>query len=132
MGSYDGRDRRIIPDNLLLSSAQALPNNTNADSTNVIDMRGKGLLGNTPVFLYVDLSAHTIAGGKIFAIKIMHCDTVDGSYAEIFRKHFVATDTIGGRWLFALAFPERFVKINYETTDNLSAKTVTAFLTPNL
>lgn len=131
MGTYDGRDRIIQDSKLLFSNAAALPNNTNADSTNIIDLRGTQYFG-VPMRVVVDLSEHTIASTKTFDIKVLECDTVGGTYAEIVRKHFIADDEITGRHLIGIAKSKRFLKLNYETTDNLSGETVTAFLSPLL
>lgn len=129
MGAYDGRMYSINDTALRLSNAQALPNNNNADSTNVIDTGGTDYHG-IPVWLVVDVGTHTTAGGTYFYIKVLTCDTVDGTYEEICRKYFGAAEAIGGRHIIGLATTKRFFKLNYVTTDDLSAHTATAYLKP--
>lgn len=132
MGEYNGSDRFIKSQELLFSDAQALPNNTNADSTNIIDLRGTNFYGNTPVWVAVDLPSHALAGGKYLDVIVKSCSTVGGTYTEVCRRHWAETENIEGRWFFGLVNPARYVKINYETTDDLSAHTVTAQIRANI
>jgi len=116
--------------NLAFSVAQALPNNTNADSTNKIDLGGaNSAWGGRPLFVDVDMPVHTVASTKTVTVTILESDTTGGTYNQIAVRTWVATDAIGGNFKIGLINPKRWLKINYATTDDLSSKTVTAYLT---
>jgi hypothetical protein len=132
MGSYDGRLNSVKDKDLMFSENQALPNNTSADSTNKLDLRGSNMFGRVPVILFVDLPTHTIAAEKSLDVEVMTCDTESGTYAEYCRLHFKAGEAIGGRKAVGLINPKSWVKLTYETTDDLDALTVTAFIKPNV
>ena len=120
--------RRLL---LTLSDAQALPNTTNADSTNIIDIGGGGVMGLTPVFVRIRMPAITLTG--ILTIKVMSCDTADGTYAEYCRKVLPAA-AYTGEEIYALGLinPEQYVKLNYVSLENLSSATISADIVGNL
>lgn len=128
-GEYKPGAMLIRDDDLAFAKAQALPNNTTGDSTNKIDLGGDGVVYSArPLVLDIDLPTVTIAGGKYFDIILEECDTESGSYTEYARIHFAAAEAVAGRKFLGLFNPKRWLKLTYDTTDNLSAKAITAYL----
>lgn len=116
--------------NLAFSAAQTLPNNTNADSTNKIDLNGaNAVFGGRPLLVDIDLPAHTVASAKTVTISVLECDTESGTYSQVCQFSWVATEALPANKKIGLFNPKRWLKINYATTDDLSAKKVTAYLT---
>lgn len=132
MATYDGRLVTVQDSGLILSDAQAMPNNTNADSTNIIDLDGSNVFG-VPVGLFIDLPSKVIASTKVLDITVLECDTSGGTFTEIkgLKFSWVAADNIQGNYAVGiLKNSKRYIKLNYSTTDNLSAIAVSAWIAP--
>lgn len=128
----------VVDQNLILSSAQALPNNESADSTNVVDYGGNsGGLAKIVVKANTNI---TIANGKALTITASYgatstpTDTLD---KVLFTKKaavaagfsYVAGDTIVEE-IIPDSLPDnyRFLKLTYTTTDDQSAEKVDAYV----
>lgn len=127
----------VVDQNLILSSAQALPNNTAADSTNVVDYGGNpGGLAKIVVKANTDID---IANGKALTItasygststptdtldKVLFTKTVSGDALT-----YAAGDTIVEE-IIPDSLPDnyRFLKLSYTTTGNESTEKVDAYV----
>lgn len=127
----------VVDQNLILSSAQALPNNTSADSTNVVDFGGNsGGLAKIVVKANTNIS---IANGKALTITASYgstntpTDTLDKvlftKTAGVAGFSYVAGDTIVEE-IIPDSLPDnyRFLKLTYTTTDNESTEKVDAYV----
>ena len=127
----------VVDQKLILSSAQALPNNTAADSTNVVDFGGNsGGLAKIVVKANTDIA---IANGKALTITARYgststpADTLD---KVLFTKtaaaagfSYAAGDTIVEE-IIPDSLPDnyRFLDLTYTTTDDQSAEKVDAYV----
>lgn len=127
----------VVDQKLILSSAQALPNNTSADSTNVVDYGGNsGGLAKIVVKANTDID---IANGKKLTIVASYgsdstpTDTLD---KVLFTKtagadgfSYAAGDTIVEE-IIPDSLPDnyRFLKLTYTTTGNESTEKVDAYV----
>ncbi len=127
----------VVDQNLILSSAQALPNNTAVASTNVVDYGG-----NSGGLAKIVVKANTdIAVANTFALTIVASygststptDTLD---KVIFTKtagqagfSYAAGDTIVEE-IIPDSLPDnyRFLKLTYTTTGNESTEKVDAYV----
>ncbi|MDY0183539.1 MAG: hypothetical protein RBR39_09585 [Proteiniphilum sp.] len=127
----------VVDQNLILSSAQALPNATAADSTNVVDYGG-----NSGGLAKIVVKANTdIAVASTYALTIVASygststptDTLD---KVLFTKtaaaagfSYAAGDTIVEE-IIPDSLPDnyRFLKLTYTTTANESAEKVDAYV----
>ena len=128
----------VVDQNLILSSAQALPNNTSADSTNVVDYGG-----NSGGLAKIVVKANTniaIDNGKALTITASYgststpADTLD---KVLFTKTaavpagftYAAGDTIVEE-IIPDSLPDnyRFLDLTYTTTDDQSAEKVDAYV----
>ena len=127
----------VVDQNLILSSAQALPSATAADSTNVVDYGG-----NSGGLAKIVVKANTdIAVANTFALTIVASygststptDTLD---KVLFTKtagaegfSYAAGDTIVEE-IISDSLPDnyRLLKLNYATTDDQSAEKVDAYV----
>ncbi len=127
----------VVDQNLILSSAQALPNNTAADSTNVVDFGG-----NSGGLAKIVVKANTnIAVANTYALTIVASygststptDTLD---KVLFTKTagadgfaYAAGDTIVEE-IIPDSLPDnyRFLKLTYTTTANESTEKVDAYV----
>ena len=127
----------VVDQNLILSSAQALPNNTSADSTNVVDFGGNsGGLAKIVVKANTNIS---IANGKALTITASYGSTstpTDTLDKVLFTKtasggafSYVAGDTIVEE-IIPDSLPDnyRYLKLTYTTTDNESTEKVDAYV----
>ena len=127
----------VVDQKLILSSAQALPNNTSADSTNVVDFGG-----NSGGLAKIVVKANTnIAVANTYKLTIVASygststptDTLD---KVIFTKtaaaagfSYAAGDTIVEE-IIPDSLPDnyRFLKLTYTTTANESTEKVDAYV----
>ena len=127
----------VVDQKLILSSAQALPNNTSADSTNVVDFGG-----NSGGLAKIVVKANTnIAVANTYKLTIVASygststptDTLD---KVIFTKtaagasfSYAAGDTIVEE-IIPDSLPDnyRFLKLTYTTTGNESTEKVDAYV----
>ena len=127
----------VVDQNLILSSAQALPNTDSADSTNVVDYGG-----NSGGLAKIVVKANTniaIANGKALTItasygstsiptdtldKVLFTKTVSGDALT-----YAAGDTIVEE-IIPDSLPDnyRFLKLTYTTTDDESTEKVDAYV----
>lgn len=127
----------VVDQKLILSSAQALPNNTSADSTNVVDFGGNsGGLAKIVVKANTDIA---IANGKALTITASYGSTstpTDTLDKVLFTKTagtagfaYVAGDTIVEE-IIPDSLPDnyRFLKLSYTTTANESTDKVDAYV----
>lgn len=127
----------VVDQNLILSSAQALPNNTAADSTNVVDYGGNsGGLAKIVVKANTDID---IANGKALTITASYGSTstpTDTLDKVLFTKtapaagfSYAAGDTIVEE-IIPDSLPDnyRFLKLTYTTTANESTDKVDAYV----
>lgn len=127
----------VVDQNLILSSAQALPNATDADSTNVVDYGGNpGGLAKIVVKANTDIA---IADGKALTITASYGSTstpTDTLDKVIFTKtapaadfSYAAGDTIVEE-IIPDSLPDnyRFLKLTYTTTANESTEKVDAYV----
>lgn len=127
----------VVDQKLILSSAQALPNNTSADSTNVVDYGGNsGGLAKIVVKANTNIS---IANGKALTITASYGSTstpTDTLDKVLFTKtagadgfSYVAGDTIVEE-IIPDSLPDnyRFLKLTYTTTANESTEKVDAYV----
>lgn len=127
----------VVDQNLILSSAQALPNNASADSTNVVDYGGNsGGLAKIVVKANTDIA---IANGKVLTITASYGSTstpTDTLDKVIFTKtaaaagfSYAAGDTIVEE-IIPDSLPDnyRFLKLSYTTTGNESTEKVDAYV----
>lgn len=127
----------VVDQKLILSSAQALPNNTDADSTNVVDYGGNsGGLAKIVVKANTDIN---IANGKALTITASYGSTstpTDTLDKVIFTKtapalgfSYAAGDTIVEE-IIPDSLPDnyRFLKLTYTTTANESTEKVDAYV----
>lgn len=127
----------VVDQNLILSSAQALPNNTSADSTNVVDYGGNsGGLAKIVVKANTDIA---IANGKALTITASYGSTstpTDTLDKVLFTKtagadgfSYAAGDTIVEE-IIPDSLPDnyRFLKLTYTTTANESTEKVDAYV----
>ena len=127
----------VVDQNLILSSAQALPNATAADSTNVVDYGG-----NSGGLAKIVVKANTniaIANGKALTITASYGSTstpTDTLDKVIFTKtaaaagfSYAAGDTIVEE-IIPDSLPDnyRFLKLTYTTTANESTEKVDAYV----
>ena len=127
----------VVDQNLILSSAQALPNNDSADSTNVVDFGG-----NSGGLAKIVVKANTnIAVANTYALTIVASygststptDTLDKvlftktAWADGFS--YAAGDTIVEE-IIPDSLPDnyRFLKLTYTTTANESTENVDAYV----
>ena len=127
----------VVDQKLILSSAQALPNKTSADSTNVVDYGG-----NSGGLAKIVVKANTnIAVANTYKLTIVASygststpnDTLD---KVLFTKtataagfSYAAGDTIVEE-IIPDSLPDnyRFLKLTYTTTDNESTEKVDAYV----
>lgn len=127
----------VVDQKLILSSAQALPNNTSADSTNVVDYGGNsGGLAKIVVKANTDIN---IANGKALTITASYGSTstpTDTLDKVLFTKtaaaagfSYAAGDTIVEE-IIPDSLPDnyRFLKLTYTTTANESTEKVDAYV----
>lgn len=127
----------VVDQNLILSSAQALPSNTSVDSTNVVDYGGNsGGLAKIVVKANTDIA---IANGKALTIAASYGSTstpTDTLDKVLFTKTaasagfaYVAGDTIVEE-IIPDSLPDnyRFLKLSYTTTANESTEKVDAYV----
>jgi hypothetical protein len=127
----------VVDQNLILSSAQALPNATAADSTNVVDYGGNsGGLAKIVVKANTDID---IANGKALTITASYGSTstpTDTLDKVLFTKtaaaagfSYAAGDTIVEE-IIPDSLPDnyRFLKLTYTTTANESSEKVDAYV----
>lgn len=127
----------VVDQNLILSSAQALPNNTAADSTNVVDYGGNsGGLAKIVVKANTDVD---IANGKALTITASYGSTstpTDTLDKVLFTKtaaadgfSYAAGDTIVEE-IIPDSLPDnyRFLKLTYTTTADESTEKVDAYV----
>lgn len=128
----------VVDQKLILSSAQALPNNTAADSTNVVDFGGNsGGLAKIVVKANTDIA---IANGKALTIAASYGSTstpTDTLDKVLFTKTaavpagftYAAGDTIVEE-IIPDSLPDnyRFLKLTYTTTDDESSEKVDAYV----
>lgn len=127
----------VVDQKLILSSAQALPNNTSADSTNVVDYGG-----NSGGLAKIVVKANTniaIANTKALTITASYGSTstpTDTLDKVLFTKtagaegfSYVAGDTIVEE-IIPDSLPDnyRFLKLSYTTTGNESTEKVDAYV----
>ena len=127
----------VVDQNLILSSAQALPNATAADSTNVVDYGG-----NSGGLAKIVVKANTniaIANEKALTITASYGSTntpTDTLDKVIFTKtaaaagfSYAAGDTIVEE-IIPDSLPDnyRFLKLTYTTTGNESTEKVDAYV----
>jgi hypothetical protein len=127
----------VVDQNLILSSAQALPNATAADSTNVVDYGG-----NSGGLAKIVVKANTniaIANGKALTITASYGSTstpTDTLDKVLFTKtaaaagfSYAAGDTIVEE-IIPDSLPDnyRFLKLTYTTTANESTEKVDAYV----
>lgn len=127
----------VVDQNLILSTAQALPNNDNVDSTNVVDYGG-----NSGGLAKIVVKANTniaIANTFVLTITAKYGATNDPSDTldkVIFTKTagvdgfaYTAGDTIVEE-IIPDSLPDnyRFVKLNYLTTGNEATEKVDAYV----
>lgn len=109
---------------LFLSSAQALPVSTNADSTNTIDLLANdGVYVRTALALLVDLD---FTNGNTVTIKVLQSED-DSTWETNYITYIIPAGTQAERIAIGLINPKRYIKTNYVTTENLSS-TITAQL----
>ena len=128
----------VVDQNLILSSAQTLPNNDSEASTNVVDYGGNsGGLAKIVVKANTDI---TIANGKALTITASYGSTstpIDTLDKVLFTKtaavaagfSYAAGDTIVEE-IIPDSLPDnyRFLKLTYTTTDDQSAEKVDAYV----
>jgi hypothetical protein len=129
MSTYNGSKNFPRDVNLTLCKGIALPNNTNKDSS-VVDIGAGGFASNVPLAIVIDLPVYSITATKAATIKVLQSSDGGSTWVEAFRKVFAAGDAIGDRWVFGLLDVRAQIKLNYDTTDDLSALTATAYLAP--
>lgn len=126
----------ITDNNLILSSAQTLPNNTSVDSTNTV-MYGGNSGGRAKIVVKAN-TAISIAANKALTIvasygatssptdtldKVIYTKTAGGSAAFT----FAAGDTICEEIIpDSMLNTYKYVKLTYTTTDNESSEKVDA------
>ena len=127
----------VVDQKLILSSAQALPNNTSADSTNVVDYGGNS--GGLAKIVVKANTAITIANGKTLTITASYgststpTDTLDKvlftKTAALAGFSYAAGDTIVEE-IIPDSLPDnyRFLKLTYTTTGNESTEKVDAYV----
>ena len=127
----------VVDQNLILSSAQALPNNASADSTNVVDYGGNsGGLAKIVVKANTDIA---IANAKVLTITASYGSTstpTDTLDKVLFTKtagaegfSYAAGDTIVEE-IIPDSLPDnyRFLKLSYTTTADESSEKVDAYV----
>lgn len=127
----------VVDQNLILSSAQALPNTDSADSTNVVDYGGNsGGLAKIVVKANTDIA---IANGKALTITASYGSTstpTDTLDKVLFTKtaaaagfSYAAGDTIVEE-IIPDSLPDnyRFLKLSYTTTADESSEKVDAYV----
>ncbi len=128
----------VVDQNLILSSAQALPNNGSADSTNVVDYGGNsGGLAKIVVKANTDID---IGNGKALTITASYGSTstpTDTLDKVLFTKtaagaagfSYAAGDTIVEE-IIPDSLPDnyRFLKLTYTTTADESSEKVDAYV----
>jgi len=127
----------VVDQKLILSSAQALPNNKSADSTNVVDYGGNsGGLAKIVVKANTDIA---IANEKALTITASYGSTstpTDTLDKVIFTKtagvegfSYAAGDTIAEE-IIPDSLPDnyRFLKLTYTTTADESTEKVDAYV----
>ena len=127
----------VVDQNLILSSAQALPNNTDADSTNVVDFGG-----NSGGLAKIVVKANTnIAVANTYRLTIVasygHTSTPTDTLDKVlFTKtagadgfSYAAGDTIVEE-IIPDSLPDnyRFLKLTYTTTGSESTEKVDAYV----
>jgi len=128
----------VVDQKLILSSAQALPNNASADSTNVVDYGGNS--GGLAKIVVKANTGITIANGKALTITASYGSTstpTDTLDKVLFTKtaavpagfSYAAGDTIVEE-IIPDSLPDnyRFLKLTYTTTDNESTEKVDAYV----
>lgn len=127
----------VVDQNLILSSAQALPNNTDADSTNVVDYGGNS--GGLAKIVVKANTGITIANGKKLTITASYGSTstpTDTLDKVLFTKtagtagfSYAAGDTIVEE-IIPDSLPDnyRFLKLTYTTTADESTEKVDAYV----
>lgn len=130
MSQYAPGTAHMRDADLAFSVAQAGPNNTNADSTNKIDLGGPNpIYSGRPVMVDITMPTHTVTSAKVVIISVLECATESGSYTEVCAFNWAAGEAFPAKKMIGLINPKRWLKINYSTTDNLAGVTFTAYLT---
>ena len=127
----------VVDQKLILSTAQALPNNDDADSTNVVDFGGNS--GGLAKIVVKANTGITIANGETLTITARYgsTNTPDDTLDKvIFTKtagadgfSYAAGDTIVEEIIpDSLQDNYRFLKLTYTTTANESSEKVDAYV----
>jgi len=130
---------------LILSDGQALPNNTAADSTNMVKVGGP-TGGKTSILVYAATDIDVLTG-KVASIELQAftSDTAASAVSPITAAHVyglhktaadAAIDLAAGDLVTEIAIPDRllnensytWVQLVYATDDDLSAMKVNAFV----
>ena len=129
MATFDSRLRVPKDNSLIFSDAQALPNATNVDSTNRLDLKSANVYGKVPVFIMVDCPVRTYVSA--FTINVYQ-SADDSTYVltHTINVPAAALAAADKRKVIGLASCLRYVKLNYSTAENLSATAATAWLAP--
>ncbi|MEA3227209.1 MAG: hypothetical protein U9Q07_14765 [Planctomycetota bacterium] len=117
----------MADDALFFSDAQALPNNTNADSTNTLNLLAANIQNwEAAVAILVDL-AFTVGGGKTFTIKVLQ-SADNSNWDTDFIEYYLPAGAHAKRIAIGLINPKQYVKLNFVDEEDLSSSTITAQL----
>jgi len=124
----------IKDNNLILSSAQTLPDTTSADSTNVINYGGN--TGGKLKIVVKAVTAVAIANGQYLTIVASYgatsspTDTLSKTLLYKGNVTYAAGDTICEEIIpDTLPATYKYLKLTYTTTANESSETVDSFVT---
>lgn len=128
-------NKEYIKDNdLILSSAQTLPDSTSADSTNTINYGGNS--GGKLKIVVKAVTAVAIVNGKYLTVVASYgatsspTDTLDKTILYKGNKTWAAGDTICEEIIpDTLPATYKYLKLTYTTTADESSETVDAFVT---
>ena len=106
----------------LFSDAQALPNNTNVDSTNTLDLLASDGVTQKTRFIFMDLNFTNTAD---VTIKVLQSED-DATWEDEYMTLTIPAGTWAQRSAIGLVNPKRYIKLNYVTTEDLSGSSITA------
>jgi hypothetical protein len=107
---------------MLFSDAQALPNNTNADSTNTLDLLSNDSARQKALFIFIDLA---FTNSNTVTVKVLQSED-DSTWETEYITLTVPAGTWAQRNCIGLIAPKRYIKLNYVDTEDLHTSTITA------
>ena len=124
----------VLDQELILSAAQALPNATNADSTNVVKYGGNS--GGKAKIVVKAKTAVAIASGQTLTISAFYgattspTDQIRGKVLCVLTNQTIAAGETICEEIIPDSLPStyKYVKLNYAASANESSKTVDAYV----